>query len=77
MARPRTGRGEGTGRGDPETEAAFAALKRLPLAHPNPDGERLLAVGLPLYLAGPGAGWPPVTPIYLKSEAFRTWRPSP
>jgi tRNA threonylcarbamoyl adenosine modification protein YeaZ len=61
----------------PETEAAFAALARRPLRHAQPDGVRLLAAGLGRYLAQPGRAWRRVEPIYLKSEAFRTWRPAP
>ena len=76
----RAGGGVGFGGGDPATkasEAAFAALNRLPLRHPRPDGPRLLAVGLPRFLENPAGPWPPVEPIYLKSEAFRTWKPAP
>ena len=58
-------------------EAAFAALAPLPLRHPEPDGARLLAVGLGRWLAQPGREWLRVEPIYLKSEAFRTWRAPP
>ena len=58
-------------------EAAFAALAPLPLRHPEPDGARLLAVGLGRWLAQPGRDWRRVEPIYLKSEAFRTWRAAP
>lgn len=61
---------------DAETETAFAALPRRPLRHTEPDGTRLLAVGLGRYLAQPGLATQPVEPIYLKSEAFRTWRPA-
>jgi tRNA threonylcarbamoyl adenosine modification protein YeaZ len=66
----------GTGT-DAATEAAFAGLARLPLRHPEPDGERLLAEGLGRYLAAPQQDWRRVEPIYLKSEAFRTWRAAP
>jgi hypothetical protein len=61
----------------PGAEAAFAALRPLPLRHPRPDGERLLTLGLSRFLADPHGSWAPVAPIYLKSEAFRTWRPGP
>ncbi len=61
----------------PEQEAAFAALRPLPLRHPQPDGARLLAVGLGRWLAQPQRDWRRVEPIYLKSEAFRTWRAQP
>ncbi|HKI98461.1 MAG TPA: tRNA (adenosine(37)-N6)-threonylcarbamoyltransferase complex dimerization subunit type 1 TsaB [bacterium] len=60
----------------PEQEAAFAALPSLPLRHSEPDAVRLMAVGLGRYLAEPGRDWRHVEPIYLKSEAFRTWRPA-
>jgi tRNA threonylcarbamoyladenosine biosynthesis protein TsaB len=60
----------------PEAEAAFAALPRRALRHAQPDGVRLLAAGLGRFLAEPGGDWPRVEPIYLKSEAFRTWRPA-
>ncbi|MBI4084032.1 MAG: tRNA (adenosine(37)-N6)-threonylcarbamoyltransferase complex dimerization subunit type 1 TsaB [Candidatus Lambdaproteobacteria bacterium] len=61
----------GEGRGG---EALLAALTPMALRHPQPDGLRLLAVGLPLYLERPGGPFPRVEPIYLKSEAFRTWQ---
>jgi tRNA A37 threonylcarbamoyladenosine modification protein TsaB len=60
----------------PEAEAAFAALPRRALRHAQPDGVRLLAAGLGRFLAEPGRDWRRVEPIYLKSEAFRTWRPA-
>lgn len=59
-----------------ETEAAFARLTILPLRHAHPDAVRLLALGVPQYLEAPQRTWPRVTPIYLKSEAFRKWRPA-
>ena len=63
------------GRGtSPQVEAAFAALPRLPLRHAQPDGVRLLVAGLGGYLAEPGRDWRRVEPIYIKSEAFRTWQ---
>lgn len=58
----------------PEAEAAFAALDCLPGPEDGTEGARLLAVGLGRYLAEPEAPWRRVEPIYLKSEAFRTWR---
>jgi tRNA threonylcarbamoyladenosine biosynthesis protein TsaB len=60
----------------PEAEAAFAALPRRALRYAQPDGVRLLAAGLGRFLAEPGREWRRVEPIYLKSEAFRTWRPA-
>jgi tRNA threonylcarbamoyl adenosine modification protein YeaZ len=61
----------------PQVEAAFAALTPLPLCHAQPDGVRLLAAGLGAWRAEPARDWRRVEPIYLKSEAFRTWRPTP
>lgn len=55
---------------------AFAGLTPLPLRHPFPDGLCLLAVGVPRYLDAPQGPFGRVTPLYLKSEAFRTWRPA-
>lgn len=60
---------------DAETEAAFAALPQRPLRYAQPDAVRLLTVGLGRYLGGKGSAGERVEPIYLKSEAFRTWRP--
>ncbi|MDH4248825.1 MAG: tRNA (adenosine(37)-N6)-threonylcarbamoyltransferase complex dimerization subunit type 1 TsaB [Deltaproteobacteria bacterium] len=56
---------------------AFANLNALPLHHPHPDGLRLMALGLEQFLAAPAGPFPAPEPIYLKSEAFRTWRPAP
>lgn len=56
-------------------EALLAGLTPAPLRHAQPDALRLLAVGLPRYLARPGGPFEPPAPVYLKSEAFRTWRP--
>ncbi|MEE8434668.1 MAG: tRNA (adenosine(37)-N6)-threonylcarbamoyltransferase complex dimerization subunit type 1 TsaB [bacterium] len=61
-------------RGDPDTETRFAALNQVSPCHPRPDGKRLLAVGVPRFLAHREGPWPPVLPLYLKSEAFRTWQ---
>lgn len=58
---------------DPRLEG----LTRAALCHPHPDGARLLAVGMPLYQANPRGPYPPAEPIYLKSAAFRTWKPGP
>lgn len=45
------------------------------LRHPHPDGALLLREGLAMY-ANPGQeGLPPAEPIYLKTEAFRKWKP--
>lgn len=55
--------------------AALARLKRAPLLYPQPDGLRLLAVGMPIYLSRPGGPFQAPVPLYLKSEAFRTWQP--
>jgi len=63
--------------GDPETDALFASLNTLTPVFPRPDGTRLLAVGEAAFLAGREGPWPPVLPLYLKSEAFRTWRAGP
>ena len=61
--------------GTPEPPA-FAALRRAPLRHAHPDGLRLLEAGLACYRASPGGPFPRAEPIYLKSEAFRKWRPA-
>jgi tRNA threonylcarbamoyl adenosine modification protein YeaZ len=63
--------------GDPDTEARFAALNQVSPFYPRPDGTRLLAVGVPRFLARREGPWPPVMPLYLKSEAFRTWKGKP
>jgi len=62
---------------DPDTEARFAALNQVSPCHPRPDGERLLAVGVPRFLARREGPWPPVVPLYLKPEAFRAWKAKP
>lgn len=62
---------------DPDTEARFAALNLVSPIFPRPDGTRLLAVGVPRFLARREGPWPPVAPLYLKSEAFRTWKGKP
>ncbi|HEX7939521.1 MAG TPA: tRNA (adenosine(37)-N6)-threonylcarbamoyltransferase complex dimerization subunit type 1 TsaB [Gemmatimonadaceae bacterium] len=50
-------------------------LSRVPLAREFPDGLCLLRAALPL-LDQLGEATPPrVEPLYLKSEAFRTWKP--
>ena len=54
---------------------ALEALIQVPLRREFPDGLCLLRAALPL-LEQSGAGpLPRVEPLYLKSEAFRTWRP--
>jgi tRNA threonylcarbamoyl adenosine modification protein YeaZ len=62
---------------EPESDLSLriASLVPAPLRFPQPDALRLLAAGLPRYLAQPGGPFDPPAPIYLKSEAFRTWRP--
>jgi len=60
---------------DPRHDAAVARLNPLPLRHPFPDGLLLLREGLALYHDNPAGPFPPVEPIYLKSEAFRRWKP--
>lgn len=71
------------GRSDEATDAAFAALRAMPLRYAAPDAWRLMAEGLPdlpadlLTLSPDGMASPPrVEPLYLKSEAFRTWKPA-
>jgi tRNA threonylcarbamoyladenosine biosynthesis protein TsaB len=54
--------------------SVLEALGRVPLAREFPDGACLLRAALPL-LEQVGTTPPPVVPLYLKSEAFRTWRP--
>ncbi len=63
----------------PGHEQALAKLQPAPLAHPHPDGELLLGEGLRIHRSqgeGSQGGGPPrpVEPIYLKPEAFRTWK---
>jgi tRNA threonylcarbamoyladenosine biosynthesis protein TsaB len=63
---------------DPAQENLAPLLERLPrvpLARDFPDGECLLDAALPLFHAHGAGGLPRVEPVYLKSEAFRTWRP--
>lgn len=55
--------------------AAIEALERVPLAREFPDAPCLLRAALPRLEALSEAPPPPVEPLYLKSEAFRTWRP--
>jgi tRNA threonylcarbamoyl adenosine modification protein YeaZ len=55
--------------------AFVSGLTLVPLLHAQPDALRLLAVGLPRYLARPEGPFPAPAPLYLKSEAFRTWQP--
>jgi hypothetical protein len=50
-------------------------LHRVPLAREFPDGLCLLRAALPLLDALGEAPPPRVEPLYLKSEAFRTWKP--
>jgi tRNA threonylcarbamoyl adenosine modification protein YeaZ len=57
-------------------QALLARLTPARLSHPHPDALRLLAVVLPRYLARPEGPFEPPMPLYLKSEAFRTWRPA-
>lgn len=58
----------------PEGEAWLGRLYRMPLRHPFPDGLLLLELGLARYRALRDRPIPPPEPIYLKPEAFRTWR---
>jgi tRNA threonylcarbamoyl adenosine modification protein YeaZ len=51
-------------------------LPRVPLAREFPDGLCLLRAALPLLDQLGDAQPPRVEPLYLKSEAFRTWRPN-
>jgi len=60
----------------PGQDASVAALMRLPLRHDQPDAARLIAVGLPAYLDHPEGPFETPVPLYLKPEAFRTWRPA-
>ncbi|MDH4121921.1 MAG: tRNA (adenosine(37)-N6)-threonylcarbamoyltransferase complex dimerization subunit type 1 TsaB [Deltaproteobacteria bacterium] len=50
----------------------LAGLERLPLTHPR--GPRLLALALEDRQNTPGP-FPPPVPLYIKSEAFRQWKP--
>lgn len=59
----------------PGHEEALERLNRAPLAHPAPDGSLLLREGLVIWRRAAGGRLPPVEPIYLKSEAFRKWKP--
>ncbi|HUJ74896.1 MAG TPA: tRNA (adenosine(37)-N6)-threonylcarbamoyltransferase complex dimerization subunit type 1 TsaB, partial [bacterium] len=60
----------------PGLEPLLARLNPMPLRHPWPDARLLLEVGLREWRARPGGPFTRVEPIYLKSEAFRTWRPN-
>jgi tRNA threonylcarbamoyl adenosine modification protein YeaZ len=56
-------------------EEVIARLRHAPLRHPFPDGLLLLEQGMLRFRAKPAGPFPPPQPIYLKSEAFRKWRP--
>ncbi len=58
----------------PGHEAALERLNRLPLRHAFPDALLLLQEGMGRFRENPGGPFPPVEPIYLKSEAFRKWK---
>jgi len=58
-----------------DLDPLLAKLPRVPLAREHPDGACLLAAALPLLAEHGFGGLPPARPVYLKSEAFRTWRP--
>ncbi len=58
----------------PGHEQDLARLSPAPLARPHPDGELLLGEGLRIHRACGSGPLPPVEPIYLKPEAFRTWK---
>lgn len=65
------------GRGStPELEALFASLNPLPLRESVSEAWALLSLTLPRFLGHPAGPLPPATPLYLKSEAFRKWRPA-
>ncbi len=49
------------------------APQRAELRYAEPDAERLLEIGVQRLLAQPEGPFPPVAPLYLKSEAFRKW----
>ncbi|MDH5751529.1 MAG: tRNA (adenosine(37)-N6)-threonylcarbamoyltransferase complex dimerization subunit type 1 TsaB [Deltaproteobacteria bacterium] len=57
------------------TEEPYAGLNMLPARDAGHDGLRLLGLGLRDFLDAPAGSPPPAGPIYIKSEAFRTWRP--
>lgn len=52
------------------------ALTRVPLRYAQPDALCMMDVGLPLYLDNADGPFKTPAPLYLKSEAFRTWRPA-
>ena len=60
--------------GSPEWDGALARLPPAPLSYYHPYANLLLRLGLARYLERPQGPFPPPRPIYLKSEAFRTWR---
>ncbi len=65
------------GRGStPELEALFASLNPLPVHDSVSEAWALLSLTLPPFLGNPAGPPPPATPLYLKSEAFRKWRPA-
>ena len=59
----------------PKQEELWAGLVMARMDHPSPDGSLLLREGLALYRKQPEGPYPPAVPIYLKSEAFRKWKP--
>lgn len=59
----------------PGHEAALGRLCHAPLSHPAPDAALLLREGLALWRRTAGGEPAPAEPIYVKSEAFRKWKP--
>ncbi|MFI5399967.1 MAG: tRNA (adenosine(37)-N6)-threonylcarbamoyltransferase complex dimerization subunit type 1 TsaB [SAR324 cluster bacterium] len=60
----------------PGLETVLDALTPVPLRYAQPDALRVMEVGLPLYLDNTDGPFETPTPLYLKSEAFRSWRPA-
>ena len=60
----------------PPAPADTDGLAPVPLRFGQPDALCMMEVGLPLYLDNAHGPFRTPTPLYLKSEAFRTWRPA-
>lgn len=59
----------------PGHEELLEGLTMAELRHERPGGALLLGVGMALFRQQPAGGTDPAEPIYLKSEAFRKWKP--
>jgi tRNA A37 threonylcarbamoyladenosine modification protein TsaB len=59
----------------PLASDAPTTLVPAPLRHAQPDATCLLQVGIDQFANHSGKAFETPAPLYLKSEAFRTWRP--